>query len=93
MEYLIYTDESTTKGEFYSNFFGGVLVRSSDYELVKRILDEKKIELNLFNEIKWTKVTENYLEKYKQMIDQFFALVAQDKIKVRIMFRQISTSE
>lgn len=88
MEYLIYTDESTLKGEFYSDFFGGVLVRSTDYEQVKQLLDDKKIELNLFNEIKWTKVTENYLEKYKQMIDLFFDLVAQDKLKVRIMFRQ-----
>lgn len=88
MEYFIYCDESVSKGRYYSDFYGGALVRSKDFDTVKSILDNKKAELNLFNEIKWTKVTEAYLDKYKQMMDTFFDLIRQDKVKIRIMFRQ-----
>ena len=61
MEYLIFCDESLLKGQFFSHFYGGALVRSKDYEDVRKALEEKKQELNLFGEIKWTKVTATYL--------------------------------
>ena len=41
---------------------------------------------NLFQEIKWGKVTKNYLEKYVAMMDAFFDIVAADTAKIRIMF-------
>lgn len=88
MEYIIYCDESVSKGRYFSDFYGGALVRSTDLDYVKAIIDNKKQELNLLNEIKWTKVTGQYLEKYKAMMDVFFDLIRQDKIKIRIMFRQ-----
>jgi len=87
-EYIIYCDESIGKGKYYSNFYGGVLVCSKDFEHTVKILNDKKIELNLFNEIKWNKVTENYLEKYKEIITRYFELTKQGKIKIRIMFSQ-----
>jgi len=31
-EVVIYTDESDRTGEYYSNFYGGILVRSKDLE-------------------------------------------------------------
>lgn len=88
MEYIIYCDESISNGKYYSDFYGGVLVRSSDLDFIRHSIDEKKRELNLLGEIKWTKVTENYLQKYIQIMDLFFDFVKQDKVKVRIMFRQ-----
>lgn len=88
MEYIIYCDESISNGKYYSDFYGGVLIRSSDLDYVKASIDKRKQELNLLGEIKWTKVTENYLQKYKQVMDLFFDFVKQDKVKVRIMFRQ-----
>lgn len=87
MEYVIYCDESLGKGKYYSDFFGGALVKSSHFEEVKAALEEKKAELNLKNEIKWVKVTENYLQKYMEMIDLFFTFIEQGKVKVRVMFR------
>jgi hypothetical protein len=45
-------------------------------------------ENNLFAEIKWTKVTQQYLDKYCSMMDVFFRLIKKDLIKTRIMFRQ-----
>lgn len=48
----------------------------------------KKEELGLYQEVKWTKVTEQYLDKYLNLIDYFFDFVKKNKIKIRIMFRQ-----
>ena len=36
MEYLIFCDESLLKGQFFSHFYGGALVRSKDYEDVRK---------------------------------------------------------
>lgn len=88
MEYIIYCDESVAKGKYFSDFYGGALVRSTDLAEIIQALNTKKKELHLFNEIKWVKVTENYLDKYKQVMDLFFKFIAQDKVKIRIMFRQ-----
>ena len=87
-ELVIYTDESDRDGKYYSNFYGGLVVRSTDLNDIIKKLEEIKRSQNLLNEVKWQKVTENYLEKYKVLISQFFDFVAADKIKVRIMFTQ-----
>jgi hypothetical protein len=87
-ELVIYTDESDKEGKYFSNFYGGVLVRSTDLADVIQLLKVTKREQNFFGEVKWQKVTENYLEKYKALLDEFFDLVAADRIKVRIMFTQ-----
>ena len=50
------------------------------------ILKSKKKELNCGNEIKWGKVTPNYLEKYIALMDCFFDLIKQDIVKIRVMF-------
>jgi len=63
LEYVIYTDESEKRGKFYSNFYGGVLVQSPDLQPMIDRLEKCKTRLNLHQEVKWQKVTENYLEK------------------------------
>lgn len=87
-EYIIYADESIKKGEYYSNFYGGVLIRSRDIDMVRSQLASVKVSQNLYNEIKWSKVSSQYLEKYLIVINRFFDFVANDVIKVRIMFTQ-----
>ncbi|MEZ4591743.1 MAG: DUF3800 domain-containing protein [Chloroflexota bacterium] len=87
-EFIIYADESISKGAYFSNFYGGALIRSKDIELVRQRLQTRKQELNLFGELKWSKVTEQYLDKYQSMMAIFFALVHQGAIKLRIMFTQ-----
>ena len=87
-QYLIYADESHRKGKFFSNFYGGTLVDYTELEKISNELNAKKEELGLFQEVKWTKVTEQYLDKYLELINYFFEFVKSNKIKVRIMFRQ-----
>jgi hypothetical protein len=86
LEYLIHCDESTSKGEYFSNFYGGALVRSIHYESVVRELSQLKNDLNFFGEVKWQKVTDTYLGKYLSLIDGFFDMIEQDRVKIRIMF-------
>jgi hypothetical protein len=86
-EYIIFCDESDKEGKFYSNFYGGLIVGSSQYQRVTKKLNLAKQRLNLYSEIKWDKVTERYLPKYKSLIQRFFNEVILGRIKVRIMFR------
>ena len=87
---MIYCDESLSKGTYYSHFYGGVLVGSKDFYRVNMALEEMKTKLYLFGEIKWTKVTAPYLEKYKQMMDVFFGFVKEKRLKMRVMFQETS---
>lgn len=87
MEYIVYLDESVSEGEFFSDFYGGVVVSLQDYDYVRETINKTKEDLCLFHEIKWTKVTENYLDKYKAIIDVFFHLIKEGKLKMRVMFR------
>jgi len=87
-EYIIYCDESESKGRVFSNFYGGALVDSDHIEPVKAEIAALKKQLNLFGEIKWSKISTNYHKKYIEMMDLFFDLVRDGKVKIRIMFTQ-----
>lgn len=86
--YIIYCDESDGKGRFFSNFYGGALVRKEDFNLIEKELSQKKQDLGLANELKWSRVSHQYLDKYVEFISIFFDFVQDEKIKVRIMFTQ-----
>lgn len=85
-EYIIYCDESEERGKHYSNFYGGVLIRSEHIDEVRATLAAKKAELRLNGEVKWNKATLNYESKYIELINCFFDMIAADKIKMRVMF-------
>lgn len=87
-EYVLYCDESIGEGAFYSNFYGGVLVGASNLQAASSRLTACKTAQNLLGEVKWQKVTDNYLGKYIALMDAFFDEVAAGRVKVRIMFRQ-----
>lgn len=59
-----------------------------DFDPVRIALQDKARSINLTGEIKWNKVTANYLEKYVAVMDLFFDFVRRDKIKYRLMFTQ-----
>ena len=87
-EYIIFCDESDSEGAFFSNFFGGVLVGCSRYEAITSELNALKADLNLHGEVKWSKVTERYLDKYQTLVSRFFIHVIAGDLHVRIMFTQ-----
>lgn len=87
-EFILFCDESDRRGKYFSNFYGGVIVGSSQYQRITKRLNDLKADLNLYQEVKWEKVTEQYLEKYAELIHAFFEEIARGNLRVRIMFRQ-----
>lgn len=85
--YYIWFDESDKEGTFYSNFYGGILVDSKDYEKVINMSNIFIKELGIENEIKWQRVNEFSYEKYKKVVDYIFDLLENGYIKIRIFFR------
>lgn len=85
-EYVVYTDESSKHGRYYGTFYGGALIRSDDLEYVREHLQSQAARLGLGAEIKWQKVSEGYLDRYRAMMDAFFDLVTCDLVKIRLMF-------
>ena len=86
--YVIYLDESSKAGTFYSNFYAGALIKAEDRQPISEALAAKKDELNLFSELKWVKVTDQYLEKYLEFTEFFFEYVKSGRIRIRVMFSQ-----
>jgi hypothetical protein len=87
-EYTIYCDESISKGEYYSDFYGGCIIETKNISKVNDALLKIKENRHLNAELKWTKVTENHLDKYNEFISKFFQYIFDGTIKFRIMFRQ-----
>lgn len=88
MDYILYCDESEIEGRYFSNFYGGALISGKHFDMVNAALNKKKLELNIKGEVKWSKVTENYLTKYMELMDTFFCYIKQNIVKVRVMFTQ-----
>jgi hypothetical protein len=87
-ELILYCDESDSSGKHFANFYGGVLVESKHQSEVIARLEACKLRLNLMNELKWQKISENYAQKYMDFVDEVFVLVKEGKLKFRIMFTQ-----
>jgi len=74
MDYVVYCDESrhisNTRNTFMS--IGGLwLPRAEKRDLTRRFRNLRH-DLKIGSEIKWSKVSDKYLERYKQVVDFFF---------------------
>ena len=87
-EYILFCDESDSTGKYFSNFYGGVMVGASQYQRVTDFLNSEKQRLGFYGEVKWSKVTELYRDRYIALIKSFFREVAAGHLRVRIMFTQ-----
>lgn len=87
---IIYCDESLEKGRYFSHFYGGVLLNASRRQEIEGKLQDIKQANNLGAELKWTKITDAYKEKYIAFLEAVFDLVDSGDIKFRVMFTQNS---
>ncbi len=87
MRYLIYCDESDDRGTFYSNFYGGALLRLGDQIAIEARLNAAKGNFRV-NEFKWTKITPYSELQYLEFVRETFSLVREGFLKIRIMFTQ-----
>jgi hypothetical protein len=88
MRYIIYCDESDDKGKFYSNFYGGAILRASDRQAIEDELNAVKADRDLRGELKWTKISAYNEESYRLVIDKIFDFIEAGLLKIRIMFTQ-----
>lgn len=88
MRYVIYCDESEDKGRFFSNFYGGGLLREADRIAIESELNAVKAENNLLGEAKWTKISAYNESAYVAFVNKIFDFVAAGLLKIRIMFTQ-----
>jgi hypothetical protein len=86
MEMTLWCDESDFEGRYFSNFYGGSIVHQYNMDEVISKLEACKARLNLGREVKWQRVTDQYLPKYIELMNAFFELIKDDKIKMRVMF-------
>lgn len=85
----IFTDESDRNGEYYANFYGGVLLFHRHLSEVEGKLNARKAAEHIFGgEMKWQRVTPQYLAHYTAVVDEFFDLVERGLVRVRIIFTQ-----
>ncbi len=87
-ELIVYCDESVLKGRYFSNFYGGLLVRSGDYDTVVDKMRTLKSEMGLRAEMKWNAITPSIDERYCCMMSALFKELEADTVKIRIMFTQ-----
>lgn len=87
MEYHIWCDESDKEGEFYTNFYGGILIESKNLKEVLSMMQFIVKELDITEEIKWQKVNAFTYDKYIKLVDFIFELLSNDLIKIRIFFK------
>lgn len=84
---FIWFDESDRHGEFYSNFYGGILIPSHYLREVMERMRTIVDEVGINDEIKWQKVNIYHFEKYVKLVDGLFDLAKEEKLKIRIFFR------
>lgn len=82
----LWLDESDRNGRYYSNFYGGILIDSENYEDVLARMRAAVEDNNIHEEIKWQKVNEFTLEAYMNLMDELFAMIKEEMIKIRIFF-------
>ncbi len=86
--YYIWFDESDKEGEFYSNFYGGILIKSEHLEKVLQMMKCIVEEVGLSGEeVKWQKVNQYTFDKYIRLVDFVFELLENGFAKIRIFFR------
>ena len=86
MHYLWF-DESDKEGEFYTNFYGGILIESKNVDLVTNLIVDTFDVLDIKEEVKWQKVNAYTYEKYIKLVDFIFDLLSNKLIKIRIFFK------
>ncbi|GAB6120422.1 DUF3800 domain-containing protein [Dysgonomonas termitidis] len=87
MVYYIWFDESDKEGEYYTNFYGGILIESTNLKNVISMMNDITRELDITEEIKWQKVNNHTFKRYIKLVDFIFDLLSENLIKIRIFFK------
>ena len=86
-EYWIFADESVQDGRLFSNFFGGCIVPARLHADIENRLRIHKAKIGFLKELKWQRVTEQWLAGYERMVTAFFDELRHGHVRMRVMFR------
>lgn len=88
--YEIYADEAWTHCNpplnRYWCFYGGILGRAADLDRFDTALRAIKKKNNVKSEVKWSKLKEDNISCYKEMVDELMLYLRSGSIKYRQMF-------
>ena len=88
----IWLDESDRHGEFYSNFYGGILIPSRHHrEVLERMRSIVEVT-GIKDEVKWQKVNDFHYEKYLHLVDELFDMAKEDNLKSADNFSSVRFS-
>lgn len=79
MIHHIFCDESRQNADRYM-VIGGLIISQPDMGIVNATLQRFRDEEHMHAELKWTKVTNQKLDKYLRFVDFFFALNNTDRV-------------
>lgn len=91
-EYWIFADESVQEGRHFSNFFGGCIVSARMHADIENRLRIQKAKIGFLKELKWQRVTGQWLDGYQGMITHFIDELRQHRVRMRVMFRDNQAS-
>lgn len=81
MKYHIYCDESTLNGRYA--VYGGFIMHNNSVNKVEQTIYNIKQKNNLFSEIKWSKISNQYYDKYLNLIDSTSSLLNKNVVHFR----------
>lgn len=67
----IYADESAQDGQKFM-LLGGIAVKGAYLKEFEKEIDQLRVSTNMSKELKWSKVTNQKVEEYRQFIELFF---------------------
>lgn len=93
-KYQLFADEAWTHNSQplgrYHYFFGGIFGLESDLDRLDSELRKIVKKHNVKTEIKWSKISPNHMDCYKEMIDCLADFILNHNIKYRQMFKDRS---
>jgi len=79
MIHHIYCDESRQTKDRYM-VLGGIIIPQDNVDDFNRTMVKYRADEKMTSELKWSRISNQYQDKYKKFIDYFFALNNNDKI-------------
>lgn len=88
-KYHIFCDESCLTHRYAC--YGGIIIPDRNINIFNETIEKSRIEQNLFAEIKWTKISDQYYSKYNELISTVSSLINKDLCHFRSMIVDTNT--
>jgi hypothetical protein len=86
--FVVYADESNThdRALAHRHFYGGCMVPADERAEITRVLESIAGELGILGELKWRKVRPYNADRVLHVMNAFFDMIEDRRIKLRVMW-------